>query len=89
MRASGCIVSPLAQLTKRGRVLHATGYVCPDERPGNHCLTQTSRDGFDAAVAAAKTADQVVVFVGLHGGAGSTETEGRDRQTLTLPGAQV
>jgi hypothetical protein len=84
-RASGCIRSPLAQLRSRGKVIHAAGIDCPDDRPGNHCVGSTSNASFGAAVAAAKQADQIVVFVGTDH---SIETEGRDRQSLGLPGAQ-
>jgi beta-glucosidase len=42
-------------------------------------------DGIEAAVAAARTADAAVVFVGSSRG---SETEGRDRTSLALPGQQ-
>lgn len=84
-RPSGCIRSPLQQLAARGAVLHASGVVCPNDRPGDHCVGSTSQDGFAAAVAAAKQADQIVMFLGTDH---SIETEGTDRQKLTLPGVQ-
>jgi beta-glucosidase-like glycosyl hydrolase len=85
MRPSGCIRSPLHRLMARGEVIHRTGYVCPDGRPNHHCLQETSHAGIAAAVAAAKKADQIVMFLGLDN---SIEQEGTDRQTLSLPGAQ-
>ena len=85
MRPSGCIRSPLHRLMARGKVVHQSGYFCPDGRPNNHCLKETSQAGIAAAVAAAKAADQIVLFVGLDN---SIEQEGNDRQTLSLPGAQ-
>lgn len=85
-RPSGCIRSPLAQLQARGTVLHESGIVCRNDRPGNHCVGETSQDQFGAAIAVAKKADQIVFFVGTDH---SIETEGTDRQTLTLPGAQA
>jgi beta-glucosidase len=42
-------------------------------------------DGIDAAAAAARSADAAVVFIGS---SRSTETEGRDRPSLMLPGQQ-
>ena len=42
-------------------------------------------DGIEAAVAAARAADAAVVFVGSSRG---TETEGRDRPSMALPGRQ-
>ena len=42
-------------------------------------------DGIDAAVAAARGADAAVVFVGS---SRATETEGRDRASMSLPGRQ-
>lgn len=84
-RASGCIRSPLQQLRARGRVIHAAGIECDSDRPGNHCVGDTSTALFGEAIAAAKQADQVVFFVGTDH---SIETEGTDRQTLGLPGAQ-
>ena len=42
-------------------------------------------DGIDAAVAAARAADAAILFVGS---SRATETEGRDRTSLTLPGRQ-
>jgi beta-glucosidase len=69
----------------RGEVLHATGYDCPGDIPGNHCLKEISQAGFPAAIEAAKAADQVVIFVGTDV---QIEKEGTDRQTLTLAGAQ-
>ncbi len=42
-------------------------------------------DGIEAAVAAARAADAAVIFVGSARG---SETEGRDRASMTLPGQQ-
>ena len=50
---------------------------------GNHCVRSTDQGAFPAAIAAAKAAEQIVVFVGMDH---SIETEGTDRQTLILPG---
>jgi hypothetical protein len=85
MRPSGCIAAPLHRLMARGKVLHQSGSVCTDDRPNDHCLLETSQAGIAAAVAAAKTADQIVLFLGLDN---SIEQEGTDRQSLGLPGAQ-
>ena len=85
-RPSGCIASPLAQLRKRGKVLHAVGIACNNSAPGHHCTTSTDESGFGAAIAAAKQADQVVIFVGTS--SYGTEAEGMDRQSISLPGAQ-
>eukprot|EP00041_Stephanoeca_diplocostata_P002461 m.26785 g.26785 ORF g.26785 m.26785 type:complete len:826 (+) comp13381_c0_seq2:48-2525(+) len=86
-RPSGCIVSPVAALAQRGTVLHESGVVCPDEYPANRCIESTDTGGIAAAVAAAQKADQIVMFVGLHHSHGG-ETEGTDRQDLTLHGVQ-
>ena len=85
MRPSGCITAPLHRLMARGKVLHRSGYVCADERPNHHCLQEASQAGIAAAVAAAKMADQIVLFLGLDN---TIEQEGTDRQSLGLPGAQ-
>ena len=85
MRPSGCITAPLHRLMARGKVAHASGYTCSDDKPNHHCLLETSQAGFAAAVAAAKVADQIVLFLGLDN---TIEQEGMDRQTLGLPGAQ-
>jgi beta-D-xylosidase 4 len=85
MRPSACITAPLHALMSRGKVLHASGTVCPADRPGNHCLKDTSTAAIPAAVKAAKQADQIVMFVGTDV---QVEKEGTDRQTLTLPGSQ-
>ncbi len=47
--------------------------VCPDDRPGYHCVESTSKDNFTNATAAAAEADQVVLFLGTDSG---VETEG-------------
>lgn len=86
MRPSGCIEAPLHRLMARGgEVVHESGYVCAKDGPNEHCLKETSEANFPAAIAAAKGADQIVVFVGLDN---TIECEGTDRQTLGLPGAQ-
>jgi len=50
------------------------------------CAPPEPVDAFERAVAAARDADAAVVVVGLDG---DWETEGRDRETLDLPGRQV
>lgn len=50
------------------------------------CAPPLPDDAFDRAVAAAAEADVAVVVVGLDG---EWETEGRDRDDLSLPGAQA
>jgi hypothetical protein len=85
MRPSGCIEAPLHRLMARGEVIHATGYDCPGDMPGDHCILETSQAAFPAAVEAAKAADQIVIFVGTDV---TVEKEGTDRQALTLAGAQ-
>lgn len=86
-RPSQCIESPLHRIMARGggTVTHASGWDCPTDRPGDHCLESDSHAGFPQAMAAAAAADQVVVFVGLDQYAAK---EGTDRQYLTLTGAQ-
>ena len=67
-RPSQCIESPLHRIMARagnGMVTHASGYDCPTDRPGDHCLASNSHAGFPAAIAAAAAAEQVVVFVGM------------------------
>lgn len=84
-RASGCIRSPLAQLAARGHIIHEPGIPCADDHPANHCVGNNSTASFAAAIKAAQQADQIVFFVGLDH---TQETEGTDRQQLSLPGAQ-
>jgi beta-glucosidase len=66
--------------------------VCRSEAPGLRvamelrCAPPEQPDAFDRAVEAAAGADAAVVVVGLDG---DWETEGRDRDDLSLPGAQV
>jgi beta-glucosidase len=84
-RASGCIRSPLAQLAARGHTVHEPGIPCADDHPANHCVGNNSTASFAAAIKAAQQADQIVFFVGLDH---TQETEGTDRQQLSLPGAQ-
>ena len=50
------------------------------------CAPPEPADAFERAVAAARDADAAVVVVGLDG---DWETEGRDRESLALPGRQV
>ena len=50
------------------------------------CAPPEPADAFEQAVAAASAADAAVVVVGLDG---DWETEGRDRESLELPGRQV
>jgi beta-glucosidase len=50
------------------------------------CSPPALDDGIDRAAATARVADAAVVVVGLDG---EWETEGRDRDDLALPGAQV
>ena len=48
-------------------------------------ISTNDTSGFASAVAAAKAADTVVLFIGIDG---SIENEGHDRHDLTLPGVQ-
>ena len=52
---------------------------------GLSSVTSTDTSNFADAVAAAKAADQVIMFLGNDG---SVEGEGHDRHNVTLPGAQ-
>ena len=67
-------------------MLHAVVIACNNSAPGHHCTTSTDESGFGAAIAAARQADQVVMFVGTS--SYGTESEGHDRQSISLPGAQ-
>eukprot|EP00048_Salpingoeca_helianthica_P016232 m.231184 g.231184 ORF g.231184 m.231184 type:complete len:915 (-) comp18276_c0_seq1:117-2861(-) len=68
--------SPLAVLQARASVKYAAGL---------DSIESTNTSGFAAATAAARASDVAVVFVGIHQ---QQESEGLDRVTLTLPGAQ-
>ncbi len=68
--------SPLAILSARTPVVYAAGLPT---------IESTDTSGFAAAVSAARGCDVAVVFVGIHQ---TQESEGLDRTTLVLPGAQ-
>jgi len=72
-----CIITPIAaiQSKNKGKTVFAKG--CD--------INSQNKAGFPAAVAAAKAADYVIMFLGIDL---SIEDEMRDRYNITLPGVQ-
>jgi len=69
------LVSPQAGIAKYATVKYAKG--CD--------INSSDRSGFTAACSAASTSDATVIVVGIDQ---SIESEGRDRNAITLPGVQ-
>lgn len=65
----------------RGILFFVDGRIADGQ--GLKSVTSNSTQDFAAAVAVAKSADHVLVFVGLDT---SVEEEGHDRHNITLPG---
>jgi beta-glucosidase-like glycosyl hydrolase len=74
-----CVTSPLEGIKNitKGAVLYSAGL---------DTVTSMSTAGFKDAIAQAEQADQAILFVGLDG---SVEAEGKDRDNIGLPGAQL
>jgi beta-glucosidase-like glycosyl hydrolase len=73
-----CITSPFTAITntnKGGKTVYSQGCA----------VNSTSTAGFDAAIAAAKASDYVVLIIGIDQ---TIEREGYDRIDITLPGVQ-
>jgi beta-glucosidase len=66
--------------------LNASASATVTTAPGVQSVLDNSTAGFGAALAAAKAADQVVLYLGIDG---SVEGEGKDRHFVGLPPTQV